>query len=251
MKKLLMIIVVTLIVAGLQAAENQLILARANKAYNDGLFPVAIDQYKKVLQSGTESVDLYYNLGNAYFKQNDFASAILYYEKARKLDPSAEDVLFNLNVANSKIADKIEPLPELFLRRWFRGAVNLMPVDVWAWSAIVLLLTALAGGLVYYLSRTLLLRKLGFWSALVLLGLSLGALFFSWQGYRTYRNTREAIVFSPTVTLKSSPDENSVDLFVLHEGTKVELMDHIGTWYEIRIANGSVGWLPATSVERI
>ncbi len=251
MKRVIISILLLVLASFTFAAENQVIIARANKAYNDGLYPVAIEQYKAVIKSGTESPELYYNLGNAYYKQNDYPSAILYYEKARKLDPSGEDINFNLNVVNSKIADKIEPLPELFYKRWYRALTELMPVDGWARTGLILLLIALTGGVLYYISRRLLLRKIGFWAGLVCIFLSVFSLFFAFQGYQSYRNNREAIIFAPTVTLKSSPDEKSIDLFVLHEGTKVRLIDNIGTWYEIRIANGSVGWLPASSVERI
>jgi len=233
------------------SADNQVIIARANKAYNDGQYPAAIDLYKQVVKAGLEAPELYYNLGNACYKQNDLPSAILYYEKARKLNPSNEDINFNLNVANSKIADKIEPLPEMFYKRWYRALVELMPVDRWTRSALILLVIAIGGGVLYYLSRVLLLRKIGFWTGLIALILCVFSLLLAYQGYRSYKNNKEAIIFAPTVTLKSSPDEKSIDLFVLHEGTKVSVIDNLGTWYEIRIANGSVGWLPMASVERI
>jgi tetratricopeptide (TPR) repeat protein len=251
MKKISLNILLLFLACLTYATESQVVIAKANKAYNDGLYPLAIEQYKAVLKSGLESPELYYNLGNAFYKQNDYASAILYYEKAMKLDPSSEDINFNLNVTNSKIADKIEPLPELFYKRWYRSVVEMMPVDSWAWKGIIFLVIALSGGALYYISRRLLLRKIGFWTGLVCLFCSVFSLSFAYQGYQTYRNNKEAVIFTPTVTLKSSPDEKSIDLFVLHEGTKVRVIDNIGTWYEIRIPNGSVGWLPVSSVERI
>ena len=233
------------------ASGLQEIVARANKAYADGMYENAADLYGKILSYGYESADLYYNLGNAYFKMNDFAPAILNYERAKRLDPGNEDIRFNLQVAATRITDKIEPLPVLFYKRWYKSLLVLLPVDGWARAGIGALILALGSGLLYFISRILILRKIGFWAGLVFLFFSLVFSLFAWQNYTSVRNNTEAIVFDPTVTIKSSPDEKSIDLFVLHEGTKVQVIDRIGPWFEIRIANGSVGWLPASSVEKI
>lgn len=224
---------------------------KANKAYSDGAYSTAVEFYKKVVDAGFESPELFYNLGNAYFKLNDYANAILWYERAKRIDPGNEDIDFNLNVANTKISDKIEPLPEMFYKRWFNGLVRLFSVDAWAAMCIVMFITGLLCGVLYLASHVLVLRKIGFWLGLGLLFFSVISLIFAWSGYSFTKTTSEAIVFAPTITVKSSPDEKSTDLFVVHEGTKVRLMDNISGWYEIRIANGSVGWLPATSLEKI
>jgi tetratricopeptide (TPR) repeat protein len=233
------------------AGDEQSLIIKANKAYAAGGYTEAVDMYKQVVAMGLESPELYYNLGNACFKMNDLAGAILWYERAKQLDPANEDIDFNLKVANNKIADKIEPLPELFYKRWYKALVALFPVDTWAWMGIVLFLTALGAGVLYLVSRVLILRKLGFWTALVVMFLALLSIIFSWSGSSISRSSAEAIVFAPTITVKSSPDEKSTDLFVIHEGSKVQLIDRIGAWYEIRIANGSVGWLPVTALEKI
>jgi tetratricopeptide (TPR) repeat protein len=251
MKKNVLLVVVLLMALFSNATENQLIIAKANKAYTDGLFTNAVDLYKQVLTSGTESWELYYNLGNSYYKMNDFASAILYYEKAKKLDPGNEDINFNLKVTNNKIADKIEPLPELFYKRWYRNLVELFPVDIWARITILTFILSLFIALFYVMSERVNLRKMGFWAGILFFILSLISVHFAVQNYKTLQNNTEAIIFAPTVTIKSSPDEKSIDLFVLHEGTKVKILDNIGNWFEIRIANGSVGWLPVSSLEKI
>jgi hypothetical protein len=126
-----------------------------------------------------------------------------------------------------------------------------MSGDGWAKISIAAMVAALLLGLLYFVSGRLILRKIGFWGGTLVLFISLASVFLAWQTYRNLQKTKEAIIFTPTVTIKSSPDDNSVDLFVLHEGTKVQLIDNIGTWYEIRIVNGSVGWLPVNSVEKI
>jgi len=233
------------------AVDQEITIAKANKAYTDGFYANAVELYKSVITAGNESADLYYNLGNACYKQNDFASSILYFEKARKLDPGNEDVNFNLKIANTKITDKIEPIPELFYKRWVKKLIESFSVDKWSKLGLAFLFLGLVAGVFYVVSKHLLIRKAGFWLGIFFVFVSLFSFLFAWQSYNEIMHRKEAIIFSPTVTIKSSPDEKSIDLFVLHEGAKVELIDNIGTWYEIRIANGSVGWLIASSVEKI
>jgi tetratricopeptide (TPR) repeat protein len=233
------------------ASVEQVNLAKANKAYSAGSYTAAAELYQKVVDAGYISPELFYNLGNAYFKTDDYSRAILWYERAKRLDPGSEDINYNLNVANTKISDKIEPLPELFYKRWYNSLVQVFSIDTWARMLVCLFIAGLLCLVIYLASRVLILRKIGFWAAWVLFFLSLISLVFAWSGYSFTKSTSEAIVFAPTITVKSSPDEKSTDLFVLHEGTKVRLLDNISGWYEIRIANGSVGWLPVNSLEKI
>lgn len=251
MKKLLLICFALMLDIPLFAAGEQALITNANKAYAAGNFSEAIALYHKVTAAGYESADLYYNLGNTYFKMNDYARAILWYERARRLDPSSEDITFNLNVANTKIYDKIEPLPEMFYKRWFTAIVHLASVDGWAAIGVILFVVSLLSGVLYLASRVLILRKAGFWAGSGFMIISVFSLLMAWSSYANQKSSSEAIVFEPTITVKSSPDEKGTDLFVVHEGTKVSLLDNIGGWYEIRIANGSVGWLPVTALEKI
>ncbi len=251
LKILSLTLVLTLVTLCAFSSAEQLNLAKANKAYSIGSYSVAADLYQKIADAGYVSPELFYNMGNTCFKMNDYARAILWYERARRLDPGNEDINFNLNVANTKISDKIEPLPELFYKRWFGALVEMFSVDTWAMMGICMFITGLLGLVLYMASRVLILRKIGFWSALGLFFLSFFTLIFAWNGYRFSESANEAIVFAPTITVKSSPDDQSTDLFVLHEGAKVKLLDTIGGWYEIRIANGSVGWLPKSTLEKI
>jgi len=244
-------VMLTLISFSSIASGNQLLIAKANAAYSAGKYQEAIDTYSKLVAQGLGSVDLYYNLGNSCFKLNDMPCAILWYERAKRLDPGNEDVTFNLNVANSRISDKIEPLPELFLKRWLRSLTGLFPTDTWAVYGVILLVVSLGLFAFYIASRVLLIRKLGFWGGFSVLLLSLVFLLFAWGSYRSAMSDQSAIIMSPTVTVKSSPDEKSTDIFVIHEGCKIQLVDHIGNWYEIRIANGSVGWIEQSAFEKI
>lgn len=233
------------------AAGEQVLISSGNNAYAAGRYQEAADTYNKVYSQGLESPELYYNLGNCYFKLGDMPRAILWYERAKRLDPGNDDVNFNLNVANSRITDKIEPLPEFFLKRWIRSFISILSTDAWAYYGLGLFVISLVLLGLYIASRILFVRKLGFWAGFSLLFVSLIFLLFSWISYRAVITDQSAIVISPTVTVKSSPDEKSTDIFVIHEGCKIQLIDHIGLWFEIRIANGSVGWMRQDDFEKI
>lgn len=251
MKQYTILIVLLLAALAGHSSGQMDMVVKANKAYSAGSYSTAADLYKKVVAAGYEAPELYYNLGNTCFKMNDYAHAILWYERARRLDPGNEDVEFNLNVANTKISDKIEPLPVMFYKRWFNGFLQMFPVDTWAAIGIAMLIAGLLCGVLYLASQILVLRKIGFWCGFGLLFLAIVSLTMAWSSDSFTKSTSEAIVFAPTITVKSSPDDKSTDLFVVHEGTKVRLVDNINGWYEIRIANGSVGWLPVTALEKI
>jgi tetratricopeptide (TPR) repeat protein len=231
--------------------SNEELAAKARKAYNASQFPQAVQLYEKILKSGQESVVLYYNLGNAYFRNNEMPSAILYYEKALKIEPNLEDIQHNLMVANSRITDKVEIVPELFYKRWWKSFMDTLSIDTVGIVLILLLTLALISTAVYLASNSLTIRKLSFWCGIVLFFILMVSIFAAQQKEHQLKYHHEAIVFTPTVTVKSSPDMASADLFVIHEGIKVVLLDQIGEWQEIRIANGSVGWLRTSDIRLI
>ncbi|MCD4731355.1 MAG: tetratricopeptide repeat protein [Bacteroidales bacterium] len=233
------------------SANIDTIFSKANQEYSNELYTNAIEDYNLIIQNGYESAELYFNLGNAYFKTNDIPSAILYYEKAKKLNPNDEDISFNLNVANTRIVDKIEPVPELFLKQWWRSIYNIFNANTWAIASVagfILFFVLLA---FYLLSKYIVIRKSAFYSGLIVLLITLFTFTVSLQKYNLLKHQKEAIVFIPTITVKSSPNQNSVDLFVIHEGSKVRILEKVGNWYEIKIASGSVGWLPAEALKDI
>lgn len=235
----------------IMAADTDSLIKAGNKYYNEGLYNDAVSMYEKVLDENYESAALYYNLGNAYFKTRDMAAAILYYEKALKLNPDNPDLLHNLQVANSKIADNIEEVPEFFLKRWWNNLYSAFSADTWSYIAVALFFILLIFAVVFFIAYNRKTRIISFWGGIIFLILSTSGFLIANEKYQHTRQNNEAIVFSPTVTVKSSPTRNSVDLFVLHEGTKVRLLDEVSDWYEIRIANGSVGWLPESAVRKI
>lgn len=233
------------------SANVDTIFSRANNEYANEMYTNAIDDYQLIIQTGVESAELYFNLGNAYFKSNNIPSAILYYEKAKKLKPNDEDINFNLNVANTQIVDKIEPVPELFLKQWWRSIYNIFNADTWAIIGVmgfILFFVLLA---FYLLSKYIVIRKSAFYAGLIVLLLTLFTFTIAFEKYNILKHQKEAIVFVPTITVKSSPNQNSVDLFVIHEGAKVKILETVGNWNEIKIANGSVGWLPVEALKDI
>ncbi|HNZ41936.1 MAG TPA: tetratricopeptide repeat protein [Bacteroidales bacterium] len=251
MKKILLLVVI--IIQGLlaSAADNKEIIARANQAYTEEKYTEAIELYQQVVKNNFQSSELYYNLGNAYFKTKDYPSALLYYEKAKKLDPSGEKIDFNINVANTKIIDKIEELPQPFYKRWLTGFRQSLSVDTWAVLSLIFLFVFFTAAALYLIGNTVTIRKKFFWVGVVFFTGALISGISAYHQHRDFQTAREGIVFEPTVNVKSSPDEGSQDIFVIHEGTKVKITDKVGTWIEIRIANGSDGWVPESVIRII
>ncbi|MEA3477472.1 MAG: tetratricopeptide repeat protein [Bacteroidota bacterium] len=244
------IVIFTFLVS--QAQESQFpVIEQANQAYNAGAYQEAIDLYNDVLKEDYSSAALYYNLGNAYFKINDIPSAILNYEKALKLNPNDQQIQFNLNIANSQIVDKIEAVPDMFYVRWWKDFSKTFSSDDWARIAIGLYLMIILLAAVFIISRSPGLRRISFWAGLATGIMLIISTTISYQKYNQQINDKYAIIFSPTITVKSSPSRSSVDLFVIHEGTKVEITDQVEGWHEIRIVNGSIGWVPQNILKKI
>ena len=216
---------------------------QANAVYNAGSYDSALMLYEKILNIGEESVPLYYNMGNAYYKKRDYPMAIYYYEKALKLDPSNEEVKTNLAIANLAIVDKIEPMPQSFFVRGWQHARSMLSGDRWAWCSIVAFALLLFGLFLFLRSRKVGLRKLGFFTGVIFLMVFVLSIIFAIQLKQVSETQNQAIVVTPTVTVKSTPTEVTVDHFVLHEGTKVTILERNDNWCKIKIANGSIGWL--------
>lgn len=239
------------------AIENKAVLSpeaqidSATKYYVQGLYRQSLEGYEAVMQQGFESAELYYNAGNAAYKINEFALAIWYYEKSLKLNPNDEDAIYNLGLVNSRIPDKIESVPEMFLIRWLKDFRKICSPNQWSIGVIGFFIAALLFFGFYFLSRNMRLRKVGFWIGATMLLFSAIAFFSARTETNNLLKDKSAIVFASSVTIKSSPTEGSTDIFVLHEGSKVYILENIDNWYKIKIANGSVGWLPANKIRLI
>lgn len=234
----------------LHAADRDGELRAAEKAYADGNYPAAAEQYEALIKNYGESAEVYYNLGNAYYKLGRIAPAILNYERALSMSPNDGDTRFNLEMARLRTEDRIEPA-DGFFGRSFASVRNLLSVDAWAATAL-LCFVLFAGCLVlFFFSKWMRLRKTGFYLGLLLLFITIMANVFAWSERQDLIVHDAAIVFTPTVTIKSSPDRSGTDLFILHEGTKVTIKNTLGDWLEIRLGDGKEGWIPRKDLERI
>ena len=225
------------------ASGTDSLVIRGNQAYNEASYEKAIDLYLDVIKKGYESSELHYNIGNSYFKLNRIPEAILYYEKAKKLDPTNEDIDYNLSLANSRTIDKIDAIPELFYVKWWNKLKNLTDFDGWAWIGTGAFMFFWVLVLFFTFSKRIAIRKISFWTGILVILITVLSFVLAGESYRETTREKEAIIFTPTLTVKSSPNENSVDLFVIHEGTKVRITDRVESWTEIVIANGSKGWV--------
>ena len=221
-------------------------------AYSDGRWQDAQQAWGAIEGLGLASPELYCNMGDACFRQSLLAEAILYYSRALKLDPSYADARYNLEFASSLTQDKIDSVPEFFLRTWMRKLCWTLPSDAWAWISMVLFALLLALVLVFVLAHGSSARKWGFFAGIpVAILLIFTIIFAAWQR-RDYLRADDAVVMRPVVSVKSAPSgADTKDLFILHEGTCVQLLDSVGDWYGIRLEDGREGWVRRDEIEII
>ena len=221
-------------------------------AYTEGDFASALQDWEDVRATGLMSKELYYNLGNAYFKTGEMAQSILWYERALKLDPSDADIRHNLEYARSLTQDRIEEVPEIFFEQWGHAMCYLLPSNTWAVLCLVFLAAAVAMALLFLLGSTAGRRRVGFFVGIAcLLFAFLGWDFAQWQRQEALAQDR-AIVMRPVSSVKSSPSaESAKDLFILHEGTRVKILDNVGSYSNIELGDGRQGWIPAADIEVI
>lgn len=224
---------------------------RADSAYAQEHYQQAIADYEALLKNGV-SADIYYNLGNAYYRTDNITKAILNYERALLLSPGDDDIRFNLQMARSKTIDKITPQSEMFFVTWYHSLVNLMSVDAWARTALFTLAIAIVLVLLYLFSDRMWLRKFGFFGALTLVIVFLLSNLFAFQQKHKLTHRTGAIVITSAAAVKSTPSKNGTDLFILHEGTCVTMTDQsMREWKEIRMADGRKGWIETRQIETI
>lgn len=249
MKKLLTIIVAT--ASFFAYAQNDALFKEANSFYNEGEYQKAIANYLKVLETGQHSVSLYYNLGNAYYKVNQIAPSIYYYEKALLLDPNDADVKNNLLFAQNMTIDAIDVLPQTGFTKLVENMISKFSYHTWAVASIVFMILFVTNFLGYYFSIYQNKKRLFFAICLIALiacGLSFA---FAYHQYNTIKNQRPAIIFEKETEVRSEPNDRSEEVFLLHEGTKVNVQDELGEWKKIRLTDGKTGWLPTKTLREI
>ena len=248
MKKILILL---FIIFSIQIAYSQQIdtlIVQGNKAYTIGNYQQAVEKYKQVLAQGFISSELYYNLGNSYYKMNLLAPSVLNYERALLLTPSDEDILYNLELVNQLVVDKLEYLPEFFMKRWMQSFASLFSSDIWAIVSMVSFIVFLIFLSIFLYTRSVGMKKMMFWLAFIFIIISSTSFLTSKKQLNKIINPENAIVFTSSITVKSSPNQSGTDLFVLHEGTKVGIKSIDGDWTEIKLSDGSVGWLKSSDI---
>ncbi len=224
---------------------------QADNAYKNELYSDAIMHYEKILAQEYVSAEVHFNLGNAYFKAGQIAPSILNYERALKLAPSDEDILFNLKLANLSVKDRVEEMPQLFFVNWWKAILSTFSTDGWAWSIVIATLLALSGFLLFKFSSDEGMRRLTFYAATISLIWALFSVYAAQKSFNHAINDDRAVVFAATVNAKSAPDKKGKDLFVIHEGLVVTVADELNGWSRIKLSNGNVGWVPSELVVTI
>lgn len=237
------------------ADSKKSVSADAIAAYNDGNFRKAIEileaEKKVKLAEGVESPELYYNLGNAYFRVNDLAEARLNYEKALLLNPGDRDTRHNIEYLKTKIEDKILVADKFFLTIWFNSVQNIMSSNAWAVVGISLFLVLIACLSAFFFSRSILLKKIAFYVGIVSVVIVIFANIFAFRQKKKIEYRDTAVIMTGSASIMGSPDINSKELFILHAGTKVYITKEDRNWLEIEIDNGSVGWIQRDKIEVI
>lgn len=232
-----------------QSAEQ--LFAAANEAYQAKSYEQAVENYESVLAQGLVSTELHYNLGNAYYRNEQLGKAILHYEKALILSPNDADIKKNLAIAEQQKQDEISTLPPFFLTQWWNSLSSTFSSTVWAILTILFLWGSALGWALWIMGKTRESRKKGFTTGIVILILTLLPLSLAWNRLQQETNSQQAIITAKETVLRSAPDGESQEIFPLHEGTKVQLLDKIDTWHKVKLGDGEQGWLSEEVVEMI
>lgn len=237
-----------LAVADDQAAN---LFRRGNTAYEKARYDDAVKIYQQLIDEGYAAAELYYNLGNAHYKLGEMPDAVLNYEKAQKLQPGDEDIQLNLQLANSRITDKFEAVPEFFLSKWWSGLVLYFSADTWSVISVSSIFLGSVLLIIYLFSLVLLVKKSAFYSGIVLIFFGLFSLMMSGLQQRHFEAHNAAIIFSGTVHVKAGPLAGEKTLLVIHEGTKVNIKARKNNWIRITLPNGNEGWISSSDVKEI
>ncbi len=248
---LVLIFLCSIQIAAGQPAALQDSLAKGNQLYTSGKYAQAAKTYESIAAKGFDSFELYYNLGNALYKTNNITFAILNYERALKLSPANEDVIFNLEMAKRQVVDNIDLLPEPGFLRWWHALISSRPADSWATHTLVSFFLFLLFFALFLFATTIRNKQVTFWFAVVTLSYSLLTFSFGTSQRSNLVNHNSGVITERSVRMKGSPSETGTELFILHEGLSVQITDKLGEWIEIRLADGNKGWVKESSLIRI
>ncbi|WP_397363985.1 tetratricopeptide repeat protein [Olleya sp. R77988] len=243
------LVYIVLFFFGSLTAQNATFFDEANALYNDANYEEAITKYESILKTKQHSAELYYNLANAHYKLNNIAPSIYYYEKALQLKPNDKEILNNIAYAKNMTVDAIQTVPQLGLSRFFNKVTHTLSFDNWAKLAIVLMVVFVVLFLVYYFNNGTTSKRLTFVFSFVFLFLSLFSLGLAFQKQTLDTKNNPAIVFAQESEVKTEPNLGGSEAFLLHEGTKVQVLDTINNWKKIKLADGKTGWIVASDIK--
>jgi tetratricopeptide (TPR) repeat protein len=251
MKQYIQIILMLLPVLSFSQVNTDSMFTAANQLYSREEYENAIQLYQTVKARGYESAELCYNLGNAYYKTREYPKAILNYERALLINPINDNIQHNLTKARMYNIDKIDEIPVFIIKRWSNKIITFFSSNGWALISLGAFILSLALLLLYFLSPHTSIKKWGFYLALSMLLLAVCTFYFSYKAKSIVVKSNGAIVMSLTVTVKSSPRETGTNLFIVHEGAKVYIVNQLDNWYEIKLSDGKQGWLLKSDIEAI
>ena len=233
------------------ASQVDDLMKQGNDAYRNGNYKEAIDDYGKLVHEGYEGVSLFYNLGNAYYKQDKLGYAILYYEKALKISPNDGDVQHNLAIANAKTIDRIDTLPKFFIFQIWESLLSFFSIKGWTYLAYLLFLLILLAAGIYFFTKRPAIQRYSFFSGLLILCLFILSVIILTINVNREQNIKQGIIIVQSVSAKQGPDVSNNDAFVIHEGLKVRMEDRVDNWVKIRLNDGKEGWLPESDIAQI
>ncbi len=246
MKKIIFIFLV--LIGFTTSAQNEALFGSATDAYNAGDYNKAIANYLDIIEGRQHSAELYFNLGNSYYKLNQVAPSIYYYEKALLLKPNDTEILNNLGYAQNMTLDAIELMPETGLTKIYNDITSPLSFDQWAYLAVVFIILFVLLYIAFYYLKYATQKRIAFITSLICLILAVVAFVFAFLKFNDFRADQPAIVFDNEVKVTSEPNKRSQAVFTLHEGTKLIVLEELEDYKKIRIADGQTGWLTSESI---
>lgn len=232
-------------------AQSSALFEEANAAYADGNYEEAVEKYNQILENDETAVAVHYNLGNTHYKLNHIAPSIYHYEKALQMAPEDEDVQNNIIFARNMALDAIEETPETEISGWMRSGLSAFSISGWGWTGIAFMLLFVMFFLIYYFSSRTLLKRIFFIAAMVCVVFAVGSIFMGYSSKNLQESQDFAIIFSEEVEVRNEPNTRSSEAFILHEGTKVEVLEDFQEWSKIELANGNQGWMLQETFKRL
>ena len=247
MKKIVFIFLV--LIGFTTSAQNEALFDSATDAYNTGDYNKAIENYLGIIEAGQHSAELYFNLGNSYYKLNQVAPSIYYYEKALLLKPKDNEILNNLEYAQNMTLDAIELMPETGLTKIYNDITSPLSFDQWGYLAVVFIILFVLLYIAFYYLKYATQKRIAFITSFISLTLAIVSVIFAFLKFNDFKADQPAIVFDNEVKVTSEPNKRSQAVFTLHEGTKLNVLEELEGYKKIRIADGQTGWLTSESIK--